>query len=117
MHLEAELFGLVASDPAASRAVDQLAVDVDRALAGIFTALAAGRGGLEAGWPRRPDAAVSVDAPLVVDLDPTLIIAYSEKEQAAPTFKRGFGFHPVRREALLIRAGVKDHRHWPVAAG
>jgi hypothetical protein len=31
----------------------------------------------------------------VVDLDATLVAAHSEKEQAAPTFKRGFGFHPM----------------------
>jgi hypothetical protein len=26
---------------------------------------------------------------------PPLITAHCEKEQAAPTFKRGFGFHPL----------------------
>ena len=31
----------------------------------------------------------------VIDLDATLIGAHSEKEQAAPTYKRGFGFHPL----------------------
>jgi len=30
-----------------------------------------------------------------VDLDATLIGAHSEKEGAAPTFKRGFGHHPL----------------------
>jgi hypothetical protein len=53
----------------------------------------------------------------VVDADATLVTAHSEKEHAAPTFKRGFGFHPVRREALSIRAEVRDHRRRPVAAG
>jgi hypothetical protein len=38
---------------------------------------------------------VSADAPLVIDLDATLVTAHSEKEQAAATFKRGFGFHPL----------------------
>jgi hypothetical protein len=33
--------------------------------------------------------------PLIIDDDATLISAHSEKEQAAPTFKRGFGFHPI----------------------
>ena len=32
---------------------------------------------------------------IVVDLDATLIGAHSEKEQATPNFKRGFGFHPM----------------------
>jgi hypothetical protein len=36
-----------------------------------------------------------VKSPLVIDLDATLITAHSEKEQAAPTFKRGFGYHPL----------------------
>jgi hypothetical protein len=36
---------------------------------------------------------------LFVDLDATLVAAHSELEQAAPTFKQGFGHHPVRREA------------------
>src|SRR4051794_7833827 len=31
--------------------------------------------------------------PLVIDVDATLVTAHSEKESAAPTFKRGFGFH------------------------
>lgn len=32
---------------------------------------------------------------LVLDLDATLITSHSEKEQAAPTYKGGFGFHPL----------------------
>ncbi len=52
-----------------------------------------------------------------MDVDASLLTAHSEKEGAAPTYKHGFGFHPVRREALSIRAEVKDHRHRPVAAG
>jgi hypothetical protein len=47
---------------------------------------------------------------LVIDVDAALVTAHSEQECAAPTFKRGFGFHPVRREALTIRAGVRDRR-------
>jgi hypothetical protein len=31
----------------------------------------------------------------VIDIDATLVTAHSEKEQAAPTYKRGFGFHPL----------------------
>ena len=38
---------------------------------------------------------IDADRPLTVDLDATLVTAHSEKEQAAPTFKRGFGFHPL----------------------
>jgi len=42
-----------------------------------------------------PDHDVAAVRPLVVDVDATLVTAHSEKEQAAPTFKRGFGFHPL----------------------
>ena len=42
-----------------------------------------------------PAAGASAKSPLVIDLDATLINVHSEKEQAAPTFKRGFGYHPL----------------------
>jgi len=50
---------------------------------------------------------------LVIDLDATLITAYSDKEGAAPTWKKGYGFHPLgawaanTREclAMLLRPG------------
>ena len=42
-----------------------------------------------------PAAKTSAKNPLVIDLDATLINVHSEKEQAAPTFKRGFGYHPL----------------------
>ncbi|MFK0158764.1 hypothetical protein ACIQVK_42685 [Streptomyces sp. NPDC090493] len=32
---------------------------------------------------------------LVLDLDATLVTRHSEKEQAAATYKRGFGYHPL----------------------
>ncbi len=50
---------------------------------------------------------------LVIDLDATLITAHSDKEGAAPTFKRGYGFHPLgawlanttENLAMLLRPG------------
>jgi hypothetical protein len=112
------VFGPVASDPTVSRTIDALARDVAAALSAIDTARAAAR---TRAWvlagDHAPDRAVDARKPLVIDVDATLVTAHSEKEQAAPTFKRGFGFHPVRREALLIRAEVRDHRRRPVAAG
>jgi hypothetical protein len=32
---------------------------------------------------------------LVIDLDASIVICHSEKEQAAPTFKKTFGYHPM----------------------
>ncbi len=48
--------------------------------------------------PRRtlaPDHGIDAEHPLVIDVDATLVTAHSEKEHAAPTFKHGFGFHPL----------------------
>ncbi len=83
-----DLFGAVASDATVSRVVDDLAADVDAAVAAICSARAHARavaGGLGAGLPGQ----------VVVDIDATLVTAHSEKESAAPTYKRGFGFHPL----------------------
>jgi hypothetical protein len=32
---------------------------------------------------------------VVLDVDATVVVAHSEKEQASPTYKRTFGFHPI----------------------
>jgi hypothetical protein len=32
---------------------------------------------------------------LVIDLDASVVVCHSEKEQAAPTFKKTFGYHPM----------------------
>lgn len=85
-----ELFGPVASDPTVSRLIERLAADPDTAVAAIRAARAAARDQV---WQRR--SPVSPTGQVVVDLDATLVSAHSEKEQAAPTFKRGFGFHPI----------------------
>jgi hypothetical protein len=44
---------------------------------------------------RAPDATACAATPLVIDVDATLVTAHSDKESAAATFKRGFGFHPL----------------------
>jgi hypothetical protein len=91
-----EVFGPVASDPTVSRLIATLAGDPDRAVAAIEGARAAARRQV---WARAgvaaPDHGVDHRRPLVVDVDATLVTAHSEKELAAPTFKRGFGHHPL----------------------
>lgn len=53
-------------------------------------------------------AGVDLGSRIVLDIDATLVTAHSEKEEARPTFKRGFGFHPLvvfcdnTRELLAI---------------
>ena len=78
------LFGEVASLATAWRALD--AID-DAALARIAVARAAGR--------RQAWAAGTDPGFYVIDIDATLVTAHSEKEGAAPTYNRGFGFHPL----------------------
>src|SRR6266478_8780004 len=48
-----------------------------------------------AGFPWLAVAGTLLAGWLVIDLDATLITARSDKEGAAPTFKMGYGFHPL----------------------
>ena len=91
-----EVFGRVASDPTVSRLIDTLAADPERALAAIAGARAEAR---RVAWSlagsSAPNAGITARQPLVVDLDATLITAHSDKQDAKPTFKRGYGHHPL----------------------
>lgn len=85
-----ELFGPVASDPTISRLIDALAQRPQEAIAAIRAARATARAQI---WSHRTPFAQ--EDQVIVDLDATLIGSHSEKEQATPNFKRGFGFHPM----------------------
>jgi hypothetical protein len=91
-----EIFGPVASDPTVSRLVSTLAADIDTALPAIRSARAQARAAV---WARRRPLAGSPGTrnggQVIVDVDATLITAHSDKEQASPTHKRGFGFAPM----------------------
>lgn len=78
------LFGEVASTSTASRVV--AALDGDR-LAAVDRARAEARA--------RAWEAGAAPERVTLDVDATLVTAHSEKEGAAPTYKRGFGFHPI----------------------
>jgi hypothetical protein len=93
LRAEPQLFGLVASDPVVSRLVARLAADAPAALRAIRSARAAAR---ERAWELAGDAAPGADGALIpVDIDATIVTACSEKDQAAPTWKKTFGFHPL----------------------
>jgi len=96
LRAEPGVYGRVASDPTVSRTIDVLAADANRALAAIGAARAAARARV---WAltggQAPDAGADARNPLVIDVDATLVTAHSDKEHARPTFKRGFGFHPL----------------------
>jgi hypothetical protein len=99
---EPEVFGLVASDPTVSRLIDTLARDEDKALAAVDAARARARAGAWAlAGEHAPDHGVDAERPLIVDLDATLLDAHSEKENAAPTFKKGFGFQCAMRRSVV----------------
>ena len=97
---EPDVFGPVASDPTVSRLIDTLARDANKSLAAINTVRATIRA---TAWRKAgdhaPEHGISPEAPLIVDLDATLLTAHSEKENAAPTFKRGFGFQCAMRRS------------------
>jgi DDE family transposase len=88
-----EIFGPVASDPTVSRLVKVLAEAGPRALRAIRTARATAR---RWAWELAGEDAPGAGGELIpVDLDATIVIAHSEKESAAPTWKKSFGFHPM----------------------
>jgi hypothetical protein len=81
---EPDLFGHVASTPTAWRVIDSVHAE---GLRRIAAARAAARAGA---W-----AAGARPAAITLDFDATLVTAHSEKEDAAPNYKHGFGFHPL----------------------
>ena len=87
-----ELFETVASDATVSRLITTLAGDCDAALAAIRTARATARGRV---WAHQRPVAGPAGSQVIIDLDATLVTAHSEKQGATPTFKYGFGFHPM----------------------
>jgi hypothetical protein len=96
LRAEPGVFGLVASDSTVSRTIDRLADDATAVLAAIDTARAAARArAWKLAGDRAPDHGIDAGRPLVIDVDATLVTAHSEKEGAAPTFKKGFGHHPL----------------------
>jgi hypothetical protein len=93
LRAQPELFGPVASDPVVSRLVTRLAADAPRALKAIRAARAAAR---DRAWELAGAAAPGAEGGLVtVDIDATIVTSCSEKEQAGPTWKKTWGFHPL----------------------
>lgn len=83
-----DLFGSVPSDMTLSRTFHEITAstrgDIAAALAGVRSQV----------W-RRSSATTGSD-PVLLDIDASLVEIHSEnKEQAEPTFKGGYGFHPM----------------------
>jgi len=93
-----DMFGPVASAPTAWRLLAGINPATLRALR---TARAAAR---EVAWLQADETRGRITAAragghdlpgLVMDIDATLVTCHSEKEHAAPTYKHGFGYHPL----------------------
>jgi hypothetical protein len=91
-----QVFGPVASDPTVSRLITALATDIEVSLPAIRAARARARSLV---WARRRPLAGTAGrrkgGQVIVDLDATLVTAHSEKQNAGPTYKKGFGFSPM----------------------
>lgn len=90
------VLGPVASPPTVWRALDEL---TPARLAKINTVRARVRrhvwSQMDGGPPASKVAGSDLGGVVVLDVDATIVIAHSEKEQATATFKRTFGFHPI----------------------
>ena len=82
-----KLFGAVASDATAWRCVER--VD-DAHLARLHAVRATAR---ERAWAA--GAGPDVAGGLTIDIDATITLAHSDKENAARTWKKTYGFHPL----------------------
>jgi hypothetical protein len=84
---EPGLFGPVASTPTAWRVLDRVSP-------AHLPSLRAGRAAARAAaW--QAGAGPDLSGELCLDLDATIVIAHSDKELAAPTWKHTYGFHPL----------------------
>lgn len=93
------VLGAVASPATVWRALDEITTGQTKKIAvarartrrHVWSLLAASQGG----FPASKVAGTDLGNTVVLDVDATIVISHSEKEQASPTFKRTFGFHPL----------------------
>jgi hypothetical protein len=93
---QSEVFGPVASDTTVWRCLDEIGVVQLRRIAAARARVRARMWQLIGGPPAATAAGRDIGAGVVVlDVDSTLLIAHSDKDGAAPTYKHTFGFHPI----------------------
>ncbi|MFJ4950986.1 IS1380 family transposase [Streptomyces sp. NPDC088760] len=92
LRCEPAVFGPVASDPTVSRLIDALAASGEKALQAIRSARSEVRNRV---WSLAGKNAPDADGQVVVDLDGVLVIAHSDKQDAAATWKKTYGHHPL----------------------
>jgi hypothetical protein len=95
---QSQVLGAVASPPTVWRTLDEVTAARARKIQAararvrrhVWAQLAA-----RDGIPASKVAGTDLGETIVLDVDATIVIAHSEKEQASATFKRTFGFHPL----------------------
>jgi hypothetical protein len=95
---QVQVLGPVASPPTVWRALDEVTAARLRKIQAararvrrhVWAQLADGDG-----VPTSKVAGTDLGETIVLDVDATIVIAHSEKEQASATFKKTFGFHPL----------------------
>jgi hypothetical protein len=88
LRIGADLFGSVPSDTTVARTFHEIdsttRVEITKTLSDVRAEV----------WRR--SSATTGTAPVILDIDASLVEIHSEnKEQTAPTYKGGFGFHPM----------------------
>jgi hypothetical protein len=91
-----EVFGSVASDTTVWRMLDELDGVRLRRIAAARARVRARLWQLCGGPPPATAAGRQIGAGVVVlDIDSTIVLAHSDKDGAAPTYKHTYGFHPM----------------------
>jgi Transposase DDE domain group 1 len=91
-----EMFGPVASDTTVWRALDEIGAAGLRRIAQARAKVRARMWKLSGGPPPALAASRDIGAGIIVlDIDSTIVVAHSDKDGAAPTYKHTFGFHPI----------------------
>jgi hypothetical protein len=92
---QTQVLGAVASPPTVWRTLDEATPASLRKVEKARAKTRAHVWGLLDQIPASRVAGRDLGGTVVLDVDATLVTAHSEKERAAATFKRGFGFHPL----------------------
>ncbi|MFE9400063.1 IS1380 family transposase [Streptomyces flavidovirens] len=92
LRAEPAVFGPVASDPTVSRLLDTLAAAGTKALTAIRTARSEVRNRV---WRLAKQVAPDASGQVIVDIDGVLVLAHSDKQDAAATWKKSYGHHPL----------------------
>ncbi|WP_433528359.1 IS1380 family transposase [Micromonospora sp. CA-263727] len=93
---QGEVFGPVASDTTVWRALDEIGPAQLRRIAVARAKVRARLWQLFGGPPAARAAGRDIgDGVVVLDVDSTILIAHSDKDGAAATYKHTYGFHPI----------------------